>query len=476
MMNPIRRGLANLVSRLNELVDWFIPAHLKESRDVLQAVRMFMFSHLLGPFLGHTISLFMLFIGARADLSWWILFLSISAFWLYPIVLRLTGSYIPLALLSIQNLMFCIFWGCYQYGGISSPIMPWLVTVPLLAFFYLPKRSTRITVGALIVANLALFFIVYSTMGFRQAVEPHSLVVLGLVSTLCASAYVSMMALYFASIVFSQGELEEEIQRHQATERQLRDATDQAQRALLAKSGFLAKMSHELRNPLNAVIGYSEILIEEADEAESQKCKDLTSIRSAGHRLLGLINDLLELSRLEAGKVEVRVEEFELADLLDALVLRYRPTIVASGNELVVKPFPAGRMACDSQKLLRVVEGLLSNASKFTRNGQVTLSASVQDDSVVVSIADTGVGIAQPRMASLFETFGRSEDETASKYGDEVRLGLPLAYRYCRLMGGTLSVQSELGQGSTATVTLPRRSHDAREQTPTAPATQLVPA
>jgi len=476
MMNSMRRGLASFVSRLNASVDWFIPAHLKESRDILQAVRMFLFSHLLGPFLGHTISLFMLYIGGRADLSWWILFLSISAFWLYPIVLRLTGSYIPLALLSIQNLMFCIFWGCYQYGGISSPIMPWLVTVPLLAFFYLPERSTRISVGALIGVNLTLFFIVYSTMGFRQTVAPHSLIILGLVSTLCASTYVSMMALYFASIVFSQGELEEELQRHQATERQLRDATDQARRALLAKSGFLAKMSHELRNPLNAIIGYSEILIEEASGAEIQKCKDLSSIRSAGYRLLGLINDLLELSRLEAGKVELRVEEFELADLLEAQALRYRATVIASGNELVVKPFPAGRIACDSQKLLRVVEGLLSNASKFTSNGRITLSAAVLNDSWVVSVEDTGVGIAQSRMASLFETFGRSEDETASKYGDQVKLGLPLAYRYCNLLGGKLSVQSELGLGSTVTVTLPRQSRGVEEPIDTAHATHLAPA
>jgi len=460
----MEKRLTNFVPRLNASVDWFIPAHLKESRDILQAVRMFLFSHLFGPFLGHTISLFMLYIGGRADLSWWILFLSISAFWLYPIVLRMTGWYIPLALISIQNLMFCIFWGCYQYGGISSPIMPWLVTVPLLAFFYLPERSTRITVGALIVVNLALFFAVYSTMGFRQTVAPHSLVVLGLVSTLCASAYVSMMALYFASIVYSQGELEQEIERHRVTERKLIDATGQAQRALLAKSGFLAKMSHELKNPLNAIIGYSEILIEDAGGVETQKRKDLTSIRSAGYRLLGLINDLLELSRLEAGKVDVRVDEFELADFLEALVSRTRPTIVAGGNDLLVRLLP-GRIACDSQKLARVVDGLLSNAAKFTSNGRITLSASMRDDSWVVSIQDTGVGIAQPQMASLFETFGRSEDETASRYGDQVRLGLPLAYRYCQLMGGTLSVQSELGRGSTVTVTLPRQLRGAEERT-----------
>ena len=452
------KRFANLAPKLNKSVDWFIPAHLRQSRGILQGMRMFLFSHFFGPFLGHTITLSMLYVGAEADISWWILFLSISAFWLYPIALRLTGWYIPLALISIQNLMFCIFWGCYQYGGISSPIMPWLVTVPLLGFFYLPGRSTRITVSGLIVVNLALFYTAYSTVGFRETVEAHGLVVLGLVSTLSASAYVSMMALYFASIVYSQGELEQEVQCHRVTERHLREATGQAQRALLAKSGFLAKMSHELKNPLNAIIGYSELLIEDADSAETQKCKDLTSIRSAGYRLLGFINDLLELSRLEADKVELRVEEFEFADFFEDLVSRSRPSIVAGGNEFFVQPPAAGRIFCDSQKLRRVFEGLLSNAAKFTKNGRISLSASMQGDSWVVLIEDTGVGIAQARMPSLFETFGRSEDETASKYGDEARLGLPLAYRYCQLMGGKLTVHSELGLGSTATVTLPRRS------------------
>ena len=122
---------------------------------------------------------------------------------------------------------------------------------------------------------------------FARPWRPHGLVLLGLVSTLCASVYVSMMALYFASIVFSQGELEQEIHRHEATERELRDATGQARRALLAKSQFLAKMSHELKNPLNAIIGYSELLVEDAGGTEAQKCKDLTSIRSAGIGSLG---------------------------------------------------------------------------------------------------------------------------------------------------------------------------------------------
>ena len=449
--------LSDCIGRLNAAVDWFVPAKLKQTPGTLQAVRMFLFSHLIGPILGHTITLSMLFLRGEADFAWWVLFGAITAFWPFAFVLRLTGWYVPLSLLSIQNLMFCIFWGCYQYGGISSPIMPWLVTVPLLGFFYLPGRSTRIAVALLIVVNLSLFYALYDVFGFVETVAPDGLVIIGLISTFSASAYVSMMALYFASIVYSQGELEREIGHHRATERRLRDAAAQARRALAAKSDFLAKMSHELKNPLNAVIGYSEILIEDSDETAIQKRQDLSSIRGAGHQLLGLIDTLLELSRLEAGKAELRPVEFELGDFIEERVSRSRAAIAASGNELIVQALPAERLSCDLQKLERIVEGLLSNAVKFTQNGRITVSATVDDHTCTVSIEDTGAGIAAERMANLFETMGTSDDETSSKYDDEVRLGLPLAYRYCQLMGGNLSVQSRLGQGSTVTVSLPRQ-------------------
>lgn len=459
----MRPGLQHKVERLNAVVDWFVPAALKRTPGTLQAVRMFVLSHLFGPILGHTISLSMLALRGEADAAWWVLFAAISAFWPFAFVLRLTGWYVPLSLLSLQNLMFCIFWGCYHYGGIGSPIMPWLVTVPLLGFFYLPERSTRIAVVLLIVTNLALFYGAYEAFGFRETVVGNGLVILGLVSTFSASAYVSMMALYFASIVYSQGELEREIAHHEATERKLREATAAAQRALAAKSDFLAKMSHELKNPLNAVIGYSEILIEDSGEADLQKRQDLASIRGAGHRLLGLIDSLLELSKLEAGKAELRVDEFDLAHFVETTVASSRPAMEAQGNALVVHALPEGRMACDMPKLTRIVEGLLSNAAKFTRDGRVTVSARVEDGTFTLTIEDTGVGIGPERMETLFETMGTSDDETSSRYDDEVRLGLPLAYRYCRLMGGDLTVRSRPGQGTTVDVCLPCRPRHCGE-------------
>jgi signal transduction histidine kinase len=452
----MRNFLVRLGARINTSVDWFIPAKLKSSEDLVN-IRMFLFSHLFGPFLGHTISLSMLYINGGADASWWIFFLAVTAFWPFPLVLRLTAWYVPLSLLSIENLMFCVFWGCYQYGGVSSPIMPWLVTVPLLAFFYLPGRATRIVVGVLIAVNLALFYGIYAVFGFPERVALDLLVALGLISTFCAAIYVSMMALYYANVVSSQAELEQEVQLRRATEQKLREATEQVQRATLAKSEFLAKMSHELKNPLNSIIGYSDILIEGLDEMEDQKYQDLITIRNAGHKLLELIDDLLDLSKLEAGRMKLQPEGIEIRGLFDGIAAKWRLPIAENGNELRLEPPAAGEILCDATKLRRVIDSVLSNAAKFTKNGQVTFSASMQDGALVVAIKDTGVGIAPNAIGTLFETFGRSEEETSSKYADDVKLGLPLAHRYCHLMGGGLSVESELGSGSCFTIQLPVR-------------------
>lgn len=460
----MREFFKRLGMRVNASVDWFIPANLRSS-NYLVNIRMFLFSHLFGPFLGHTISLSMLYIDGGADLSWWIFFAAVTAFWPFPFLLRLTGWYVPLSLLSIENLMFCVFWGCYQYGGVSSPILPWLVTVPLLAFFYLPGRATRIVVGVLILANLAVFYGIYCMFGFPERVALDLLVALGLVSTFCASIYVSMMALYYANIVSSQAELEQEVELRRATEQKLREATEQVERAMLAKSEFLAKMSHELKNPLNSIIGYSEILVEGLGENEDQKYKDLEAIRDAGHTLLELIDDLLDLSKLEAGRMHVHQDSIELRDFFEGVAAKWRANIIESGNEFRVEPPAAAEIVCDAAKLRRIIENLLSNAAKFSKNGRVTLAASMQGDHLLMSVEDTGVGIAEDQIGRLFETFGNSENETASNYGADVRLGLPLAHRYCRLMGGELSVQSKLGSGSRFTIRLPVQQH-ASERRP----------
>jgi signal transduction histidine kinase len=442
--------------RIHGFVDSFIPAQLKASTDVIQGVRMFLFSHLFGPFLGHTISISMLVLQGHTDRPWWVFFCAVTLFWPFTIVLRITGCYVPLALVSIQNLIFCILWGSYHYGGISSPIMPWLITVPLLAFFYLPTRRTRIVVAFMIGANLIAFYFIYSWFGFPATVPLSSLVGLGLVSTFCAGVYVSMMALYYANIVSSQFELEQEVERHLETERQLRSATDQVERATRAKSEFLARMSHELRNPLNAIIGYSELLIESVPAISDQKSKDLTSIRGAGHKLLNLVNDLLDLSKLEAGKMEFCHEQISLAKFAGEAAADWQLAMAQNGNKLHVDCSAApGGITCDPERLRQIVNNLLSNAAKFTRQGSVTLTVSTQDGLVAIAVKDTGPGMSPEQIGNLFETFGSRVHETSSSYGDDPGLGLPLTQRLCRSMGGDLIVESEVGRGSCFTIRVP---------------------
>jgi signal transduction histidine kinase/ActR/RegA family two-component response regulator len=440
------------------VVDWFIPAKLKTNGAISQGARMFLFSHLFGPFLGHTISLYILFVQGAPDTAWWIFFGAVTAFWPFPLVLRLTGWYVPLALISIQNLIFCILWGCYQYGGISSPIMPWLITVPLLAFFYLPTRKTRIMVSVLILANIIAFNVINSLYGFTAGTIPLSkLSGLGMVSTFCAGIYVSMMALYYANIVSSQSELELEIQRHLATTRQLRAATEQAERATRAKSDFLAKMSHELRTPLNAILGYSEMLVEELDEADP-KCSDLRRIHGGGKKLLGLINDLLDLSKLEALKTEVHAEAFDLAEFLTSIATEWQGPVAESGIAFRLdRGSDLGIVVNDAPKLRRAIDNLMSNAMKFAKGGRIDLSASRRGDEVVITVGDTGCGISADRMAGILHSFGSHESETASKYDEYPGLGLALSQRLCHLMGGELSVESEVGRGARFTLRISAR-------------------
>ena len=442
-------------SRLFAMVNRFIPEKLKSDVDVVQAVRMFLISHFFGPFLGHTVSLYILYIQGTPDWSWFVFFIAITLFWPFSVVLRLTGWYVPLAFISIQNLLFVILWGCYHYGGVSSPILPWLITVPLLAFFYLPSAKTRILVLLLIVANLVGFYFIYSWRGFPQTIALSNLYGLGFVSTLCAGMYVSMMALYYANISSSLSELEHEVQRHLETARALGEATWEAQRAVRGKSEFLANMSHELRTPLNAIIGYSELLIEEI-AIDSQQFKDLQAINSAGQRLLRLINELLDLSKLEAGKMEIYLQPVGLGEFVDDIADQWRAPISQNGNEFRVdRADDLGEIIVDVAKLRQAIASLLGNAARHTIGGRITLSVSANVDRVTFAVRDTGSGIDAEQMNNLFETFSKRAGETSSNYGEDPGLGLPLSQRLCRLMGGDLIAESELGRGSCFTIQIP---------------------
>jgi PAS domain S-box-containing protein len=229
-----------------------------------------------------------------------------------------------------------------------------------------------------------------------------------------------------------------------------------AEAANLAKSQFLANMSHELRTPLNAIIGYSEMLQEEAeDQGNEAMLPDLKKIQQAGKHLLSLINDVLDLSKIEAGKMELHLESFDVRNLVNDVRTTVEPMVERNGNRLeIVVPDGLGSMRSDPVKVRQVLLNLLSNAAKFTDHGTVMLAAEHRhldgDDVVVFRVSDTGVGMTPEQIERIFEAFAQADATVSRKYGG-TGLGLTITRRFCQMLGGDVKVASEAGNGSTFT-------------------------
>ena len=239
-----------------------------------------------------------------------------------------------------------------------------------------------------------------------------------------------------------------------------------AEAASKAKSQFLANMSHELRTPLNAIIGYSEMLQEEADDLGTPEIKpDLQKIHGAGKHLLGLINDILDLSKIEAGKMTLYLETFEVQTLLNEVAATVQPMINKNGNQLTLEVAPEiGSMRADVTKVRQALFNLLSNASKFTDKGSITLRARRQGANLVFDVIDSGIGMTPEQVGRLFQAFAQADASTAKKYGGS-GLGLALSRKFCQIMGGDLTVASEAGKGSTFTATIPAQVIEVAEET-----------
>jgi signal transduction histidine kinase/DNA-binding response OmpR family regulator len=262
-----------------------------------------------------------------------------------------------------------------------------------------------------------------------------------------------------------------EVATHEALE--ARDAAESANRT---KSTFLANMSHELRTPMNAIIGYSEMLIEEAEDLDQQAfIPDLQKIRNAGKHLLALINDILDLSKIEAGKMTIYLESFALADMIHDVVGTVQPLVEKNANRLEVRADSAslGTMRADLTKVRQTLFNLLSNASKFTEKGTITLSAerlcapSGAPDRIRIAVQDTGIGMSSEQLGRLFQAFSQADASTTRKYGG-TGLGLVISRKFCQMMGGDITVESTPGQGTTFTVELPAEVSELPVEQPTA--------
>jgi signal transduction histidine kinase len=224
------------------------------------------------------------------------------------------------------------------------------------------------------------------------------------------------------------------------------------------KSQFLANMSHELRTPLNAIIGVTEMLREDA-EALKQDIEPLDRVLGAGRHLLALINDILDLSKIEAGRMELHLDSFALRPLIDDIVKTIEPLAAKNSNQVAVHCDAAiGTLHADQMRLRQALLNLMSNANKFADHGTITIDARQGQEGsrgVTISVADTGIGMTTEQMGKLFQEFSQASSTTASKYGG-TGLGLAISRRFCQMMGGDITVESEPGRGSTFTIRLPR--------------------
>lgn len=265
------------------------------------------------------------------------------------------------------------------------------------------------------------------------------------------------------AIVSTLGRHIGEFIHRQQTAIELLKAKDQAEASNRSKSQFLANMSHELRTPLNAIIGYSELLQEDAEmEGRKEMISDLNKVKNAGRHLLGLVNDILDLSKIEAGRMELYLEHFEVRSLLTLVTPTIEPLLNKNSNYLEIYcAANVSNMYADVTKVRQVLVNLLSNATKFTHNGMIKLTISLvpwdQPPNLLgveFQIEDSGIGIAPEHLNQLFQNFTQADASTTREYGG-TGLGLAISQQFCQMMGGSITVKSELGQGSIFTIRLP---------------------
>jgi signal transduction histidine kinase len=271
-----------------------------------------------------------------------------------------------------------------------------------------------------------------------------------------ASAFNSMAVHLYSA----RGELEDR-QREMEV---LIESSDAANRA---KSKFLAHMSHELRTPMNAIIGYSELLTEEAEDAgQTAMVPDLNKIGGAAKHLLSLMNDILDLSKIEAGKMELYLEQVEIRELVNEVISLMQPLAAKNFNRLETSVAPeVGAMYADTMKVRQILTNLMSNACKFTKSGviavEVTCHLEGGSETIVFRVRDSGIGMTEAQVAKVFEAFTQADGSTTRKYGG-TGLGLTIARSFCEMMGGEITLESELGVGTTFIARLPGKVTDPR--------------
>jgi len=369
----------------------------------------------------------------------------------HPILSLKIKAYFLLVLMVLNIIVLAVFLGSGRKSALDAAIFiaASMVTHGLVIFFFL--RSINVSLGQI---NMAASQLASGESGlFFPAVTDREIVQFSRHYNAAAREIASLRKDLERRIDLRTAELGAAV--HEAQE-----ASRAAEAANRAKSTFLANMSHELRTPLNAVLGYSEILMEEAEDlGHPEFVPDLKKIYASGKHLLDLINDILDVSKIEAGRMELFLETFEVAPLLRNVIETARPLLEKGNNTLRTDLRLSDRqMTADQTKVRQILFNLLSNAAKFTENGTITLESWVEEEGgrsrIAIRVTDTGIGMAADQVKILFQAFTQADASATRKYGGS-GLGLAITRHFCRMMGGEITVESELQKGSSFTVRLP---------------------
>lgn len=399
------------------------------------------------------------------------------------------ANLLPSLILGVTEVALHAWIATLYYGLASLFHIHMLLGLELLVLFsWVSLRWRLLFAGSVAASYIALMFVAYGA-------EPVQAVSVGLgagfavFNAVIFTSVTTGMLAYFTwtvqqnrdardgareQVLARTHDLEEKNSRLIESELALAAARDLAEEGSRAKSMFLANMSHELRTPLNAIIGYAEMIAEDAEEqADTGLAEEVSRIQGAGRHLLSLINDILDLSKIEAGRMELERVDFRLAEILRDVVDTARPLADKNENELVVQPAlgtaecdALGRLFSDATKVRQILFNLLSNAVKFTEGGTVRLEIERTPDAVpggeriTFRVSDTGIGMDDATMERVFGEFAQADESTTRKYGG-TGLGLTITHRFVEMLGGQISVRSEVGEGSSFTVWLPAKAPSA---------------
>jgi signal transduction histidine kinase len=460
------------------LIDWFIPTAIRETESDRLMARTFVLLHLLGPLMGHSVTYFLWQTPAGHTWQFWCTEAMVASFFGISFLLRWTGSMRLAAIASVQMLVALSLFGSFFFGGISSPFLPWFLIAMVLGFFYLSDAVKHVLIG--VAVQLIGFFSIRLWFGeFPTLLPIESLKYATLLSIVAALAYMTLLTLYYETVMRISVQVEQEAIEQRSKLVALREAMEAAELASKRKSIFLAKMSHELRTPLNAVIGYTEMLRETFEERSSagRKMEDLNRIHTAGRHLLALVDDVIDLNSIESNRLELVTQPVEVASLINEVMATASPLIRKRDNRIVVNmPEDIGVLDLDALKLRQSILNLLSNAAKFTTKGMIMLTVlrkqTDRGDFMLLEVTDNGIGISHEGLTRLFTDFSQAEADTSSKFGG-TGLGLALTKRFCEMMGGTISVRSERGVGTSFTIEIPIREAMA-SQAPSAKPTVIA--